>query len=59
MTHRLDAVDGPGAMAAITVPFWLQDVEWGMRALVIFAGLVLLVIRILCAWRELKRPPHD
>ena len=59
MSHRLEAGDGPTAMAAITVPFWLQDVEWGMRALVIFAGLVLLVIRILCAWRELKRPPHD
>jgi len=59
MTHRLDTIDGPSAMAAITVPFWLQDVELGMRALVILAGLVLLVLRILGAWRELKRPYHD
>jgi len=59
MTHKLDfVVDGTTAMAAITVPFWLQNIElWG-RALVILAGLVLLVIRIICAWRELKRSHH-
>lgn len=60
MTHRVDfAVDGTTAVAAITVPFWLQNIElWG-RALVILAGLVLLVIRIICAWRELKRGRGD
>ena len=59
MTHKLDfVVDGTTAMAAITVPFWLQNIElWG-RALVILAGLVLLVIRIICAWHELKRGRH-
>lgn len=55
MNHRLDTVlDATTAMAAVTVPFWLQDIElWG-RALVIVGGLVLLVLRILCAWRELR-----
>jgi hypothetical protein len=56
MPHKLDTVfDATTAMAAVTVPFWLQDIElWG-RALVILGGLVLLVLRILCAWRELRR----
>jgi hypothetical protein len=56
MTQRLDTVfDATTAMAAVTVPFWLQDIElWG-RALVILGGLVLLVLRILCAWHELRR----
>ena len=56
MTHKLDTVfDATTAMMAVTVPFWLQDVElWG-RALVILGGLVLLILRILCAWHELRR----
>ncbi len=60
MTQQFDAAfDGTAAMAAITVPFWLQSVElWG-RALVIVGGLVLLALRILCAWRDLKRGRHD
>lgn len=60
MTQKLDlAFDGTTAAAALTVPFWLQDVElWG-RGLVILGGLVLLVIRIMCAWRELKRARHE
>ena len=55
MTHKLDVVvDATTATAAVTVPFWLQDVElWG-RALVILGGLVLILLRILCAWRELR-----
>jgi hypothetical protein len=60
MTQKLDlAVDGTTAMAAITVPFWLQDIElWG-RGLVILGGLVLLVIRIACAWRALRRGDRE
>jgi len=60
MTAKLDAaLDGTTAMAAITAPFWLQGFElWG-RALVILGGLVLLILRILCAWRELKGGRRD
>lgn len=59
MTQKLDAaLDGTTAMAAVTVPLWLENVElWG-RALVILGGLALLVIRILCAWRDLRRNRH-
>lgn len=59
MTHKLNAaLDGTAAMAAATVPLWLERFElWG-RALVIFGGLVLLVMRILCAWRDLRSGHH-
>jgi hypothetical protein len=56
MPHKLDAAfDGTAAMAAITAPLWLVDIElWG-RALVILGGVVLLGLRIVIAWRELRR----
>lgn len=59
MTHRLDiAFDTTTAMAAVTVPFWLQDIELWVRALVMLGGLVLLILRIFGAWRDLKRDRH-
>jgi len=56
MTQKLDlAFDTTTVAAAVTAPFWLASIEqWG-RALVLLGGLVLLAIRILCAWRELTR----
>ncbi len=59
MPHKLDtAFDGTAAMAAITAPLWLADVElWG-RALVLLGGVVLLGLRIAIAWRELRREPR-
>jgi hypothetical protein len=59
MTQKLDiAFDATTVTAAVTAPFWLASLEqWG-RALVIFGGVVLLGIRIVCAWRELKRGRH-
>jgi hypothetical protein len=55
MNHKLDAVfDGTAAVAAIAAPLWLADAEvWG-RALLIFGGVVLLILRILISWRALR-----
>lgn len=59
MTHKLDvAFDATTAVAAVTVPLWLQDIELGVRALVMLGGLALLVLRILGAWRDLRRGRH-
>ena len=56
MNHKLDAAfDGAAAVTAIAAPLWLVDAEaWG-RALLIFGGVVLLVLRIVMAWRALRR----
>jgi hypothetical protein len=56
MNHKLDAAfDGAAALTAIAAPLWLADVElWG-RALVILGGVVLLALRIVIAWRLLRR----
>jgi hypothetical protein len=58
MNHKLDAVfDGTAAVTAIAAPLWLADAEaWG-RALLIFGGVVLLVLRIVIALRVLRRAP--
>ena len=58
MNHKLDAAfDGTAALAAIAAPLWLADAEvWG-RALLIFGGVVLLILRIVIAWRSVRRPP--
>lgn len=55
MNHKLDtAFDGTAAMTAIAAPLWLADAElWG-RALFILGGIVLLVLRIVIAWRALR-----
>ncbi|HWE72516.1 MAG TPA: hypothetical protein VG328_05095 [Stellaceae bacterium] len=59
MNHKLDAVfDGTAAVTAIAAPLWLADAEaWG-RALLIFGGVVLLVLRIVIALRALRHVPH-
>ena len=59
MTQKLDlAVDATTAAAAISAPFWLENMEqWG-RALLILGGLVLLVIRIIGACRQLRGDRH-
>lgn len=56
MNHKLDAVfDGTAAVTAIAAPLWLADAEvWG-RALLIFGGVVLLILRVVIAWRALRR----
>jgi hypothetical protein len=56
MNHKLDAVfDGTAALTAIAAPLWLADVEaWG-RALLIFGGVVLLILRIVITLRALRR----
>jgi hypothetical protein len=56
MNHKLDAAfDGTAAVTAIAAPLWLADAEaWG-RALLIFGGVVLLILRIVIAWRALHR----
>ena len=58
MNHKLDAAfDGTAALTAIAAPLWLADAEaWG-RALVILGGVVLLALRIVIAWRVLRRAP--
>lgn len=58
MNHKLDAAfDGTAALTAIAAPLWLADAElWG-RALVILGGVVLLALRIVIAWRALRRAP--
>jgi uncharacterized membrane protein len=58
MNHKLDAVfDGTAALTAIAPPLWLADAEaWG-RALLILGGIVLLILRIVIAWRALRRVP--
>ena len=55
MNHKLDAVfDGTAAVTAIAAPLWLADAEiWG-RALLIFGGVVLLVLRVAIAWRAVR-----
>ena len=55
MNHKLDAVfDGTAAVTAIAAPLWLADAEaWG-RALLIFGGVVLLILRVVIAWRALR-----
>ena len=60
MSHKLDAaLDGTAAMAAITAPLWLAEVElWG-RALVILGGVVLLALRIVIAWRSLRAARNE
>jgi hypothetical protein len=60
MNHKLDAAfDGTAALAAIAAPLWLLDAEvWG-RALLIFGGVVLLILRIAMALRALRRLPND
>ena len=56
MPHKFDAAfDGTAAVAAMSVPMWLADVElWG-RALVILGGVLLLGLRIAIAWRDLRQ----
>ena len=56
MNHKLDAVfDGAAAVTAIAAPLWVADAEiWG-RALLIFGGVVLLVLRVVIAWRAVRR----
>lgn len=56
MNHKLDAVfDGTAAVTAIAAPLWLADAEvWG-RALLIFGGVVLLILRVVIAWRAMRR----
>lgn len=56
MNHKLDAAfDGTAALTAIAAPLWLADAElWG-RAIVILGGVVLLALRIVIAWRTLRR----
>jgi hypothetical protein len=56
VTQKLDAAfDGAAAVTAISAPLWLADIElWG-RALVILGGIVLLALRIVIAWRALRR----
>lgn len=56
MNHKLDAVfDGTAAVTAIAAPLWLADAEaWG-RALLIFGGVLLLVLRVVIALRILRR----
>ncbi|HEX3970429.1 MAG TPA: hypothetical protein VHX19_03850 [Stellaceae bacterium] len=56
MNHKLDAAfDGTAALTAIAAPLWLTDAEaWG-RALLIFGGVVLLVLRVVIALRILRR----
>jgi hypothetical protein len=60
MNHKLDAAfDGTAALTAIAAPLWLADAEiWG-RALLIFGGVVLLVLRIVMAFRALRRASRD
>ena len=60
MNHKLDAVfDGTAAVTAIAAPLWLVDAEiWG-RALLIFGGVVLLILRVVIAWRALHRAPSS
>jgi hypothetical protein len=60
MNHKLDAAfDGAAAATAIAAPLWLGDAEvWG-RALLIFGGVVLLVLRVVIAWRAVRRVPKD
>lgn len=55
MNHKLDAVfDGTAAVTAIAAPLWLADAEaWG-RALLIFGGVALLVMRVIIAWRAVR-----
>ncbi|HEV8015198.1 MAG TPA: hypothetical protein VGP48_06675 [Stellaceae bacterium] len=60
MNQKLDAAfDGTAALTAIAAPLWLADAElWG-RALVILGGVVLLALRIVIAWRTLRRPRSE
>jgi hypothetical protein len=55
MNHKLDAIfDGTAALTAIAAPLWLADAEiWG-RALLIFGGVVLLILRVVIACRALR-----
>jgi hypothetical protein len=59
MNHKLDAIfDGTAALTAIAAPLWLADAEiWG-RALLIFGGVVLLILRVVIAWRAVRLASH-
>ena len=58
MNQKLDAeFDGTVALTAIAAPLWLVD-AWG-RAPLIFGGVVLLILRIVIAWRVLHRVPNS
>lgn len=60
INHKLDAAfDGTAALTAIAAPLWLADAEaWG-RALLIFGGVVLPILRIVIAFRALRRASSD
>jgi hypothetical protein len=60
MNHKLDAAfDGTAPLTAIAAPLWLADAEaWG-RALLIFGGVVLLILRVVIALRALRRTPKE
>ena len=46
------------ASGAITMPLWLVHLAEAAQMATLFGGLLLLSIRIVIAWRELKEQKH-
>jgi hypothetical protein len=48
------AVDGTVAVGTISLPLWLASLEVWVQALVLIGGAILLAMRIIAAWRDLR-----
>ena len=61
--HHVDAaktaIDGTLGVGAVTSPFWLNWLETGLGLFMLVGGAVLLILRLLIAWREWRdsKPP--
>jgi hypothetical protein len=54
-----NVIDGATAAVLVTAPLWLQLLEqWGQASLILL-GLVLALLRVGIAWRELRTRRGD
>lgn len=48
-------IDIATGVSAATWPVWLQHVQMGVGLFMLFGGAVLLVVRLILAFRQLKK----
>jgi hypothetical protein len=54
-----NAIDGALGAAGISSPFWLTQLQTVAGAVVAVGGAVLIVIRVMIAWRDWRNGKKD
>lgn len=58
-----NAIDGTLGVGAVTSPFWINALETGLGLFMLVGGVLLLILRIMIAWREWRaghnKPPEN